>query len=226
MTDLCTLDDYGILAVAGRDAAQFLQGYVTSDLETFNNSRPQALNRPQAPNEPQTVNEPRTINGPQALPGAICNIKGRMVTSFIMVRRDDTLLLRMHRPLVASAIKFLGKYIVFSKADMADVSDEWHCYGAPGSGGGLNSSQEPGFALTQSPQQVNINLGYGEEIWSRTPLAANMDATTWQNLEVANEIAWVQLATSELFLPQMFNYHNWGGVDFDKGCYLGQEVVA
>ncbi|MDZ7683822.1 MAG: hypothetical protein U5O39_01085 [Gammaproteobacteria bacterium] len=32
--------------------------------------------------------------------------------------------------------------------------------------------------------------------------------------------------TTESFIPQMFDYHRTGAVDFDKGCYLGQEIVA
>ena len=32
--------------------------------------------------------------------------------------------------------------------------------------------------------------------------------------------------TSEEYIPQMFNLHNIQGISFDKGCYLGQEIVA
>jgi folate-binding protein YgfZ len=39
-------------------------------------------------------------------------------------------------------------------------------------------------------------------------------------------IAWVELATFEAFVPQMLNYESVDGVNFRKGCYPGQEVVA
>jgi folate-binding protein YgfZ len=39
-------------------------------------------------------------------------------------------------------------------------------------------------------------------------------------------IAWVELATFEAFVPQMLNYESVAGVDFKKGCYPGQEIVA
>jgi folate-binding protein YgfZ len=39
-------------------------------------------------------------------------------------------------------------------------------------------------------------------------------------------IAWVELATFEAFVPQMLNYESVDGVNFKKGCYPGQEVVA
>jgi hypothetical protein len=48
----------------------------------------------------------------------------------------------------------------------------------------------------------------------------------WNWLDVQSGVAMVQAATSELFVPQMLNYESVGGVNFQKGCYPGQEVVA
>jgi folate-binding protein YgfZ len=53
-----------------------------------------------------------------------------------------------------------------------------------------------------------------------------LSPTTWERLDVAAGIAPVQAATSGLFVPQMLNYELLGGVDFKKGCYPGQEIVA
>jgi folate-binding protein YgfZ len=44
--------------------------------------------------------------------------------------------------------------------------------------------------------------------------------------EVMSGIAWVELATFEAFVPQMLNYESVDGVNFKKGCYPGQEIVA
>ena len=195
MIQRCALPSRGFLCLSGKDALTFLQGYATCDLAALDHE-------------------------PRALPGAICNIKGRMLTSFLVAREGEDLLLRMHRPLVALTLDFLAKYIVFSKASMRDASDDWHCYGE------LGGAERPAFALAQAEGALRISLGYGEEVWSQKPLPADADEAPWQAREVAEGMAWVQEATSERFLPQMFNYHNLGAVDFDKGCYLGQEVVA
>ncbi|MDC6171054.1 CAF17-like 4Fe-4S cluster assembly/insertion protein YgfZ, partial [Paucibacter sp. XJ19-41] len=48
----------------------------------------------------------------------------------------------------------------------------------------------------------------------------------WQWLEVQAGLAWVRGATVEQFVPQMLNLELLGGVNFQKGCYPGQEVVA
>ena len=37
---------------------------------------------------------------------------------------------------------------------------------------------------------------------------------------------WIVAATQGLFQPQELRLHQRGGMDYDKGCYLGQEVIA
>jgi hypothetical protein len=51
-------------------------------------------------------------------------------------------------------------------------------------------------------------------------------ADTWHWLEVSSGVVRILAATSEAFVPQMVNFELVGGVDFQKGCYPGQEVVA
>ena len=53
-----------------------------------------------------------------------------------------------------------------------------------------------------------------------------LDSAHWQLGEVMSGIAWIELATFEAFVPQMLNYESVDGVNFKKGCYPGQEVVA
>lgn len=48
----------------------------------------------------------------------------------------------------------------------------------------------------------------------------------WRWLEVLSGVPVIEAATAEQFVPQMLNYELLGGVDFQKGCYPGQEVVA
>ena len=54
----------------------------------------------------------------------------------------------------------------------------------------------------------------------------SLDTAQWQLGEVLSGIAWVEQATFEAFVPQMLNYESVDGVNFKKGCYPGQEVVA
>lgn len=204
MSQIAKLDDFGFLAVTGRDAHKFLQGYVTCDIDD--------------------------ISDTTAAIGAICNLQGRMVTSFRIIRADDGYLLRMARELVPVTMEFLKKYIVFSKAEMQDCSDELACLGIAGE---LDESPGSIDQVTRTDDGYRVKVGEPDrfEAWTREPglLTANAGTITageWRAWEISAGIAWVTGATSEEFIPQMFGYDRIGGVDFDKGCYLGQEIVA
>ena len=80
--------------------------------------------------------------------GAICNLQGRMITNFRIADIEDGLLLRMHRSRVQDAMTFLSKYIVFSKAELVDASEQWQCFGLIGD----NDPPGPGQILQQVGQ--------------------------------------------------------------------------
>ncbi len=189
MKNVIRLSQFGFLAVRGKDARPFMQGYTTCDVEQLSD----------------TGNI-----------GAICNLQGRMITNFRIADIEDGLLLRMHRSRVQDAMTFLSKYIVFSKAELVDASGQWQCFGL------ISDNDPPGPGQIQ--QQVNSDRF---ELWSQDDIGeATSDAAVWQELDCREGLAWVQDITANIYLPQMFNLHNLGGVDFAKGCYLGQEIVA
>ena len=196
MPTYAKLDQFGFLSVTGRDACKFMQGYTTCDLDKLTDQDFQM--------------------------GAICNLQGRMVTSFLVCKTEDGLLLRMDRALVDTTITFLSKYIVFSKASLEDVSDTFHCYGL------MNTEAETGnVSISDQGYQLQITETRAEGWLKQTPASGEeVEPDTWQLAEVSDARAWVNQATTEQFLPQMFNYDQTGAIDFEKGCYLGQEIVA
>ncbi|WP_026471886.1 CAF17-like 4Fe-4S cluster assembly/insertion protein YgfZ [Alkanindiges illinoisensis] len=48
----------------------------------------------------------------------------------------------------------------------------------------------------------------------------------WQHTAISQGQAWITAQTAGLFQPQELRLHQRGGVDYDKGCYLGQEIIA
>jgi hypothetical protein len=198
------LNHFGFLSITGKDAMKFLQGYTTCD-----------VNR---------------LTGHQAGFGAICNIQGRMVTSFRIVKLDDGLLLRMHRDLVDKTLSFLGKYIVFSKAEMSDMSETYTCYGATGVIPGVLPENINDVELQDANIVVKVSASSPRyEIWATQALEITdegLETDAWQQAEINDGYAWVGASNTEEYIPQMFNYHNIGGIDFEKGCYLGQEIIA
>lgn len=114
----------------------------------------------------------------------------------------------------------------------------------------------PGTAAQDRPQAVALQVGWwaGRSLWLAAADAAAPLATTsatpstapiapavaphedpgaetpeqsqWRHADVAAGWPWIQAATVEQFVPQMINFEVLGGVNFRKGCYPGQEVVA
>jgi folate-binding protein YgfZ len=56
--------------------------------------------------------------------------------------------------------------------------------------------------------------------------APNLPAQDWALAEVRAGRPLIEQPTQDQFVPQMVNFELAGGVDFHKGCYPGQEIVA
>ncbi|MFT7686199.1 MAG: folate-binding protein YgfZ [Candidatus Azotimanducaceae bacterium] len=198
MEKLITLNHFGFLSISGKDAKKFLQGYTTCDLE-------------------------EVLEGESRL-GAICTIQGRMLANFRIVAQGDGFILRLNESLIPEVLTFLQKYIVFSKAKLADISQTKHCYGT------FDGETSWPASLLESKQDDNktiVCIGEGRfEIWSDDALDASDDSASWMDAEIGAGYAWVDEISQSEYLPQMFNLHNLKGISFEKGCYLGQEIVA
>ncbi|WP_212630074.1 folate-binding protein YgfZ [Pseudomonas sp. KB-10] len=210
------LDHEGLLAVRGADAAKFLQGQVTCNLNY--------------------------LNAGQSSLGARCTPKGRMLSSFRVVQVDDGYLLAMARELIESQQADLQKYAVFSKSKLSDESAAWVRFGLAGGDALLNElGLQLGAAsdsVTSAGQLLAVRLSDGRaELWAPTTEAEQLQGrlaallpqaplNDWLLAQVRAGVGQVFGATRELFIPQMINLQALGGVSFKKGCYTGQEIVA
>lgn len=210
------LDHEGILAVRGADAAKFLQGQLTCNLNY--------------------------LDAETSSLGARCTPKGRMTSSFRIVAEGDGYLMAIARELMDSQLADLKKYAVFSKASLSDDSSLWVRAGLDGADDLLG---ELGLVLdgqadrvARSDGLIAIALGQGRsELWMPAERSAQVVArlagslrqsslNDWLLGQVRAGIGQVFGATRELFIPQMINLQAVGGVSFKKGCYTGQEIVA
>lgn len=197
MRQVYELSQFGFLRVSGRDAVKFLQGYTTCDLEKLDEASVQM--------------------------GAICNIQGRMLSSFLVIKDGQDLLLRLSASLIPATIDFLSKYIVFSKAQLSNMSDSLACYG-------LLDEPASDISVQRHSDGLTLQLGERTECWFTKPAMpegnVTDDTAAWRQAEISAGIVWVDEHSTEAFLPQMFSYHTLDAIDFTKGCYLGQEIVA
>jgi len=207
--------DYGLIAIKGPDASKFLQGQVTCDV--------------------------RELASDKTLLGAQCNIKGRMLLCFKALQPNaEEILLRVHKSLVANGLASLGKYIVFSKAKLSDASNDLRCiglagpqaetilrniYGAiPGDSGAWLAAGS-GFIIRQDDLRFECWLP-DAELASLAAQATAADHNLWTLLNIQAGLGDITRETYETFTPQAINFQLVNGINFRKGCYTGQEIVA
>ena len=160
-------------------------------------------------------------------------------------------LLLCRRDVMPQFIQKLKMYVLRSKVTLEDVGASMAAYGLLGEaahslwlshGGspapipwqGLNTGQNahdrylvnlyPAAAAPDAavvPRVLCLQASALPE-----PEGALLDLQHWEWAEAASGVASIERACSELFIPQMVNFESVGGVNFKKGCYPGQEVVA
>lgn len=209
----------GLIEIKGPDASKFLQGQVTCDV--------------------------RELADHRSLLGAQCNIKGRMLLCFRALQTDaERILLRVHPDLVANGLSSLGKYIVFSKAKLADVTTHYRSIGIAGPEAAQIVQDVLGITIAEDGQwqaaneHIVIRLEeHRFECWIAAEQAqalANQlrthaslaDQNYWNLLNIQAGIGDITPETFETFTPQAINFQLVGGINFRKGCYTGQEIVA
>ena len=205
---IAPISHLGVIRVQGEDAASFLHGQLTNDF---------AL-----------------LDMQHARLAAFCNAKGRMQASFIGFKRaQDDILLLLSKDLLAQTLKRLSMFVLRAKAKLSDATDQFQILGIVGTE--LLQADTPAWSLEQRDGAHWVQLypvaGQARALWVAeanvaAPQGPALSADAWRWTEVAGGIATLSAPVFELFVPQMLNYESVGGVNFKKGCYPGQEVVA
>ncbi len=207
LTGLAPLAPWGVIRAQGADAPSFLHNQLTQDF---------AL-----------------LGGDTARLAGYCSPKGRLLASFIGWKvADDEILLVCSRDLLVPTLKRLSMFVLRAKVRLSDASAEFGLFGAAGAA-----------VPAQLPEANWSRLADGAGSWIRLPAAegvarallctqaqnppaAALTPALWQWLEVRSGVCLLSAPVVDEFVPQMLNYESVGGVNFRKGCYPGQEVVA
>ena len=211
LNGVAALPHLGVIRVEGEDAAKFLQGQLTQDFVLLEPSR--------------------------ARLAAFCSAKGRMQASFIGLRHGaDGFLLVCSRDILGPTLKRLSMFVLRAKARLTDATAEFQLAGLAGdaiSAIAGNDRQTLGVEEFLGGKLIWLHPAGSQQraLWiaaAQTPLPPGLalDMGIWQWGEVASGIAMVTAPIVDAFVPQMLNYESVGGVNFKKGCYPGQEVVA
>lgn len=206
----CRLDDWGLIRASGPDAASFLHAQLTNDVAK--------------------------LSAAQARLAGYCSPKGRLLASFVIWR--DTagdILLACSADLLPATLKRLRMFVLRAKCVLSEASAELPLYGLAGAHAtAWLGDAAPVGAWTQCQRDGLTSIALPEAAGctrvlcacAKAPDLPALSPDAWRWLEVRSGIARIEAATVEQFVPQMLNYELIGGVDFQKGCYPGQEIVA
>lgn len=216
------LTDLGLIALTGDEAANFLHTQLTNDVQS--------------------------LSAGHARLAGYCSPKGRLLATFLMWKTADTILLQLPRSLQAAIQKRLQMFVMRAKAKLVDASDTQVILGLAGDAAAATLTSwfptlptEPYAKVDNSNgtliRVANVN-STPRYLWiASTELAIAAWPLLTKNLQVVGAQRWrltdiqagipqITTSTQEQFVPQMINFEIIGGVNFKKGCYPGQEIVA
>ncbi len=201
MTNLkaARLQGRAVVEIAGAEAADFLQGLVTSDVES--------------------------LEAGSARNAALLTPQGKILFEFIVLAAGEgRFLLDCPRETAAELAKRLTFYRLRAKIDINERSDDaviaiW--------GGGDTAPVASAFA---DPRLAGLGwraIVPGSEVEAMFAAYEPVDAAVYQAHRIALGVA--ELGSdydSGAVFPHEADLDQLGGVDFSKGCYVGQEVVS
>jgi tRNA-modifying protein YgfZ len=218
LTGIAPLPHLGIIRVSGADAAAFLQGQLTQDF--------------------------LLLPPDQARLAAYCSPKGRMLASFVGFKQgaapDAEILLICCQDVLTATLKRLAMYVLRAKVKLTDATADFELLGLAGEALQKTTNSIANYPTTTwatatfdaaTVVALPAASGIARALWiapkgTPHPQGSSLSTALWQWGEVQSGIAHITAPIVDDFVPQMLNYESVGGVNFKKGCYPGQEVVA
>ena len=217
---LCDLSDLTTLALSGDDALTFLQGQVTNDVNLLGLDK--------------------------AHYSGYCSPKGRLLALFLAYRQAEAIHLQFNGELAEPIANRLKMYVMRSKVKLDNIGDDIVKLGISGANAkqALSAffSTIPALALELSHNEngtlirlsgplprfvIVCNTDSAKRIWSELKKTCQpVGKAAWEWLEIQAGTPDIALSTQEEFVPQMVNLDCLNGINFKKGCYTGQEIVA
>lgn len=160
------------------------------------------------------------LNDENAVGGLYCNRQGRIICNFYLMKQpNDAYLMIVHGSLVDKTIETLKHYGLFSKVEFAHK--EWRI------GYQLNQNQSVNhLKMTDETEKTTLYThAFKITIHKQDkPLDENQELfETWC---ISNNIPTIKQDNSESFLPHRLQFHETDFISFNKGCYIGQEIIA
>ncbi|WP_208441101.1 CAF17-like 4Fe-4S cluster assembly/insertion protein YgfZ [Bartonella raoultii] len=159
--------------------------------------------------------------GPQEIfPGALLSPQGKVIADFLIGKRDDGYLIDIVVSLADILYKRLLLYKLHKKVEITQPSQELITVSWKNESDSLNFDSS--FIDKRFPQKEKITRTYG-----KIPFLASEYCDTWNRLRIRYAIAesGQDYEIGKVF-PHDINYDQINGLSFNKGCYIGQEIVS
>jgi folate-binding protein YgfZ len=190
------LNRYGLLSVSGQDAREFLHAQLTNDV--------------------------RNLSPERARLAGWCSAKGRLLATMLVVPAPQGFLLQLARDLAPSVAKRLAMFVLRAKVKIADESEAWAQFGVWDAPAPAAVTWDAGSVSVPVAERRYLRFEPATAL-ARVP---NAQEEAWTVQEILAGRPLITAATQDRFLPQMVNLEQLDAVDFRKGCYPGQEIVA
>jgi folate-binding protein YgfZ len=209
------LKNSGVIVLTGDEKINYLQGQITADVNKLSDNN--------------------------ALLACHCDFKGKVWSVFYTFAWQDSILLVTHNSVIDKSLAELSKYGVFAKVEFTNQSDNWQLTGGCGTifeesikelfdelptGDRKVKSNAYGLvmSITQPEQRYLVVQPCNSEKKLKSTVTEGEDL--WEIADIKAGLGEIREATINEFVPQMFNLQALNAIDFEKGCYMGQEVVA
>jgi len=162
----------------------------------------------------QLSNDISKIDDSSVQLNAYCQHQGKILALFWVMRSGDDFLLSFPLDLLDSIKARLQMFVLMSDVSITNVTDQYLQIGV------IDESQKDSFILNE-----NLSL-----VLSDSKNLSNFEFTSqeyWDKACIDSFLPEISIASTETYIPQMLNLDiNEVGVNFSKGCFPGQEVVA
>ena len=215
INETTVLDDRGFIQINGDEAKEFLQNIVTNDIEK--------------------------ISLKFTLFSSIFTPQGKYLYEFFILKSANGYLLECEKNIVSEIIKLFNFYKLRSKVNLINVSEKYSCVIIDLEKFKEINKSEPlkGFTTTYNEEIIYIdprNKNLGAKIISRIKNTKNLLKIL--NLKKIDKEKYYEKSFN-LGIPQVNldklkdkifgienNLDELGGIDFKKGCYIGQENTS
>lgn len=156
----------------------------------------------------------------KAQPSGCCNLQGRIVALFFVLLWKEGYLLVLPKSILKNTVKHLKKYAVFSKVTFEENPD-LVCWGF------LEKPEDTLLEIYTCFDNLFLVIENKEKKHEIATLSKILDDNAWHYQQLLHGFPDISPETQETFLPHRIGLQNIDGVlNFKKGCYLGQEIIA